>query len=185
MSERFRFDPSRGRCTVQAFATGMLSALGHSPTFAARNYRGEMSFQEGRIDGLAIDLTIPADSLELLDKVGDADHREINERMRRDVLEASSYPDINYHASDVPAEPIAQAEYWLHIGGQLTLHGVTHSRPVEANLKVFLDAVQLRGECSLLLSDHRIKPVTALGGAIKLKDELYVTFDLVAFLEGS
>jgi hypothetical protein len=34
------------------------------------------------------------------------------------------------------------------------------------------------------MSDHRIRPVTALGGAIKLKDELSLSFDLVGLPEG-
>jgi polyisoprenoid-binding protein YceI len=183
MSERYRFDPSQSRLTVRAFAAGMLSALGHSPTFAVRDYHGEMRFEGGNVEGLALDLTINADSLELLDKVSEADHREIEERMRRDVLETAAYPDITYQASDVPAEPITQSEYRLNIGGRLTLHGMTHPQLVEAHLKIFQDGILLSGGCPLRLSDYRIKPVTALGGTIKLKDELDIAFDLFSRLE--
>ena len=43
MSEHFQFDPNQSRFTVRAFATGMLSALGHDPTFAVRDFRGAMA----------------------------------------------------------------------------------------------------------------------------------------------
>jgi hypothetical protein len=96
MPERCRFDPSQGRFTVRAFAAGMLSAFAHSPTFAVRDYRGEIRFEGGRIDGMALDLTVGADSLDLLDKVSGSDRREIEERMRRDVLEVAAFPAITY-----------------------------------------------------------------------------------------
>ena len=52
-------------------------------------------------------------------------------------------------------------------------------------LQVFDDGLRLRGECPLRLSDYRIRPVTALGGTIRLKDELKLSFDLVGLPEGS
>lgn len=183
MSERFRFNPSQGRFTAQAFAAGLLSAFAHSPTFAVRDYRGELRIEAGRADGLGLDLTARADSLDLLDKVSDSDRREIDQRMRRDVLQVAAFPEIVYRAADVPAESIGRGEFRLRIGGRLTLHGVTQPRPIDAVLRVFQDGVLLRGECPLRLSDYRIAPVTALGGTIKLKDELRLAFELFAVPE--
>jgi hypothetical protein len=180
MSESFRFDPSQGRFTAQAFAAGLLSAFGHSPTFALRDYRGGLRFEAGRVDGLALDFAARADSLDLLDRVGASDRREIGERMRRDVLEVAAFPEIAYQAADVPAEAIGRAEFRLRIEGLLTLHGVTRPRPIDAMLKVFEDGVFLRGQCALCLSDHRIRPVTALGGTIRLMDDLRLVFELFA-----
>jgi hypothetical protein len=42
----------------------------------------------------------------------------------------------------------------------------------------------LRGEFGLHMSEYRIKPVTALGGSIKLKDELKGSFDIAGIPEG-
>jgi polyisoprenoid-binding protein YceI len=183
MTERYRFNPSQGRFTVQAFAAGLLSAFAHSPTFAVRDYRGELRFEGGQANGLGLDLTARADSLDLLDKVSASDRHEIDERMRRDVLDIAAFPEIRYQAEDVPAELIGPGEFRLRVGGRLTLHGATQPRPVDATLQVFKDAVLLRGSCPLRLSDHRIQPVTALGGTIKLKDELRVVFELYALPE--
>jgi polyisoprenoid-binding protein YceI len=185
MTERYPFDPGRGRFTAHAFAAGLLSAFAHSPTFAVRDFHGEIRFEGGRVEGLALDLTVRADSLDLLDKVGASDHREIAERMKRDVLDVADYPEITYQAADVPAEAVAKGEYRLQIDGRLTLHGVTRPQPIDASLQIFRDGFLLSGECSVRLSDYRIRPVTALGGAIALKDELRLAFELFAPLEAS
>ena len=44
MPARYRLDPAHSRFTVQAFAAGMLSFLGHNPTFAVRDFQGEVRF---------------------------------------------------------------------------------------------------------------------------------------------
>jgi polyisoprenoid-binding protein YceI len=181
--ERYRIDPGAGRFTTRAFSAGLLSAFAHSPTFAVRDFGGEMRFEDGRVDGMSLDVTVRADSLDLLDQVGDRDRREIEGRMRRDVLEVAAFPEITYQAAKIPAEKVAQGEFRLDIGGHLTLHGVTRPRNVGATLRTFVDAFVLSGGFPLLLSDHRIGPVTALGGTIRLKDELRVLFEIVAFPE--
>ncbi len=48
MTARYRLDPGQSRFTVQAFATGLLSFLGHSPTFAVRDFAGAVRFDGGR-----------------------------------------------------------------------------------------------------------------------------------------
>ncbi len=125
MTARYKLDPTRGRFTVQAFATGLLSALGHSPTFAVRDYHGGMHFEGDEIKGMVLDMTIRADSLELQDRVREADAREIMDRMRRDVLETSTYPEITFRSADVSSDPIAPGRFRVRFGGPLILHGVT------------------------------------------------------------
>jgi polyisoprenoid-binding protein YceI len=183
MAARYSFDKSQGRFNVQAFAAGLLSALGHSPTFDVRDFSGEMRFECDEIRSMVLELTIRADTLELLDKVRDDDRREITDRMRREVLETSTYPTIAYHSGNVSSAPIAPGRFRVRIDGRHTLHGVTNSHPIDAEIQIFGDGIRLLGESSLRLSDYRIKPVTALGGAIKLKDELKVSFDLAGLPE--
>jgi polyisoprenoid-binding protein YceI len=185
MTARYRLDPGLSRFTVQAFAAGMLSFLGHSPTFAVREYSGRLSFAGGTVEGMQLELTVRADSLVLVDQVRDADRREIEETMRRDVLETAAYPEIRYEAAQVAAQTVVPGHQRVRISGRLTLHGVTRPRPVDAELLIFEDGIRLRGGAALLLSDYRIRPVTALGGTIRLKDELRVLFDLAAPPEGS
>jgi polyisoprenoid-binding protein YceI len=185
MAERFRIDPTLRRFTLQAFSTGALSVFAHNPTFVVRDFSGTIRLDVGRAEGLALDLTVRADSLDLLDRVSAKDRAEILDRMRREVLETALYPEIAYRATAVSADAIDRGRYRVRLGGELSLHGVARPHQIDADLTIFEDGLGLGGGCPLLLSDFRIRSVTALGGTIRLKDELSVSFDIAAVPEGS
>jgi polyisoprenoid-binding protein YceI len=179
---RYRIDPGRSYFTVQAFASGLLSAFAHSPTFAVRDFGGEMRLGE-TADSFELDPTVIADSLELVDHVRDADRRDIEGRMRGEVLETSLYREISYRGRASRADPIAQGHYRLVIDGELALHGVARPHRMEAELTVFGDGLRLGGRDTLRISEFRIRPVTAVGGTIRLKDQLTISFDIAAVPE--
>ncbi len=181
MSTRYTFDSRQSRFTIHAVATGVLSFAAHSPTFAVRELRGEAGMSGQVIDKLA--LVLSARSLELQDRVAPADRREIEGRMQEEVLETSRFPEVHFHAEHVPISHRARGEYQARLDGQLDLHGVSRPERVPADVLVYDDALRLRGRHTLRMSEYRIKPVTALGGMIKLRDELEISFDIVGFPE--
>jgi polyisoprenoid-binding protein YceI len=140
-----------------------------------------MRFDPNNPTGASLAVTVRADSLTLVDQVRPADRQEIETRMRSEVLEISGYPEIRLDADDLPATRIADNRYRLGINGVFSLHGVTQRQRLEAELLVYSDGVRATGELGLRLSDYRIRPVTALGGTIKLKDELRLKFDIAAW----
>jgi polyisoprenoid-binding protein YceI len=178
MTATYRLGPAQSRFTVQAFATGILSLFGHSPTFGVGDFMGLLGFEGNKVSGLRLALTIRSQSVALVDRVSDGDRREIEGTMRQEVLETTAFPEISYSADGAKYEEIARGQYRVRINGRLFLHGVTRDHPVDTELMVFDDGVQLRGGSQLRLSEYRIRPVTALAGTIKLKDELSVAFDL-------
>jgi polyisoprenoid-binding protein YceI len=131
-----------------------------------------------------LEVRVRADGLELLDDVKPSDRREIEDRMRREVLETTVYPEIVYQGA-ASADHVEGGRYQVRVDGRLSLHGVTRAHPLTAELLVFGDGIRLRGESSLRLPEYRIRPVTALAGTIKLKDELKLAFDVAALPEGS
>lgn len=177
--KRYRIEPARSRFTVQAFAGGLLSVLAHSPTFAVRSFAGEIRLEDSA-QSLTLDLTIEAGSLELVDRASASDRREIERRMRDEVLEIGTYPEIACRAAAASARETGPGRYQLSLKGDLTLHGVTRPRPMEAELIVFADGLRLGGRDTLRMSTHGIRPVTAVGGTINLKDELAIIFDIAA-----
>jgi polyisoprenoid-binding protein YceI len=90
----YRVEARRSRFIVRAFATGMLSAFGHSPTIAIRDFTSEVRFSPDHLEAASLRLQIKADSLEVTDEVSDKDRREIERQMREDVLETAHYPEI-------------------------------------------------------------------------------------------
>lgn len=183
MIRRYSFDPTRGRFTAQTHASGLLSALGHSPTFVVARYHGSVRFQGDDVGGMELDLTIDADSLSLADAARPADRQEIERRMRVDVLETSRFAEIVYRASCIAASETDASRFQVRVEGPLSLHGVEVRHPIDLELSIAKDGVRLRGESRVRLTDHGIRPVTALAGAIRLKDEVHVAFDVTAVEE--
>jgi polyisoprenoid-binding protein YceI len=185
VATRYRFDPGLSHFTVQAFATGILSFLGHSPTFAVRAFAGVVAFENDQVEGMRLEVTVRADSLQVVDNARDKDRREIEDTMRREVLETAAYAEVRYEGAAAVVETVAPGRHRVRVAGRLTLHGVTRDHPLDVGLLVFGDGIRLRGETPLRLSEYRIRPVTALGGTIRLKDELMLSFDVAAVPEGS
>jgi polyisoprenoid-binding protein YceI len=172
------------RLTIKAFAAGVLSALAHSPTFAVRQYDGEANIDPDTGSGASLTLNIDGASLELIDDVSSRDRQEIESIMRDQVLETSRFPSISYDSpvSATSAKRSGDNQFDIALSGNLTLHGASHRQIVNARAIVGPGSGSLRafGEFAVRQTEYGIKLVTAAGGAIKVKDELKCTFDMVA-----
>ena len=126
----------------------------------------------------AIELTIDAASLNTRNKMRDKHLRSA------DFFDVGNHPEVRFVSEGASGAPVARGHYRARIAGRLSLHGVTQPHAVNAEVLLFADGVRLRGESTLRLSDYRIRPVTALGGTIRLKDELKVSFNLAGLPEG-
>jgi polyisoprenoid-binding protein YceI len=166
--------------TVKAFATGLLSALGHSPTIAVPDFEGEIFLNSDAVEQSSLRMVIHSASLTVTGDVSGKDREEINGRMHEEVLESDSFPDVVYECSRGSASKTGEGQYWVALNGDLTLHGVTRSQPVSARVSVNGTTLRAAGEFSVRQSDYEIRPVSALGGAVRLKDELKLFFDISA-----
>jgi polyisoprenoid-binding protein YceI len=176
---RYVLDPAQSRLSAHAFSTGMLASMGHNPTFAARDLTGELHFDPATNEAGSFRLSVKSGSLALTDSVSARDREEIEGRMRREVLETAKFPEIVYDSAEIKADTISENWYRFLISGELSLHGVKRRHQADAQLRLSDGQARLSGRCPLTLSAYRIKPVTALGGLIKLKDELAIEFDIV------
>src|SRR5260370_18411786 len=145
MTTRYRVEPKKSRFTVQAFATGLLSFFGHRPTFDVRDFAGEIRIEGSVIEGTRVELTVKADALELLDDVRDTDRKEIEGRMRQEVLETAAYPEITFHTTDASGKKLAPGEYRVRLSGSLPLHGVPHPHEGGGGRQAFEDGDPPRG----------------------------------------
>jgi len=177
---RYVFDTGVSRFTVRAFARGMLSAFGHSPMFAIRQYSGVAQCNPETLEETSLRMTIKAASLEVADNISDKDRRDIEREMRGRVLETGKYPEIVYECSRVALNKTGDGQYSVTLNGDLTLHGVTRGQSVTAKVAVTGDTLRAFGEGSLRQSDYSIKLVSAMGGGLKVKDEVKLSFDLMA-----
>ncbi len=178
---RYIINSKSSSFVVKAFSRGLLSAFGHDPKIAIREFQGNASFTPngGALDAARVDIRIQASSLEVADDVSDKDRQEINHRMHTEVLETDRFPEIVYECSRVNASGGGD-RYWAALNGELTLHGVTNVMSVSARVVIEGDSLRASGEFVVRQSEYGIAQVSAAGGAIRVKDELKCTFDIVA-----
>lgn len=178
---RYVIDRQRSKFIVRAFAGGMLSSFGHNPTIAIRDFEGEVQCASNAPEDASLRMVIQAASLSVTDDISAKDRQEIERRMHDEVLEADGFPEIVYQCDRVASlQKISESQYAVTLKGELALHGVTQVQPVSARLTMQGDTLRAAGDFSIRQSDYEIRPVSAAGGTVKLKDELKVSFDIAA-----
>jgi polyisoprenoid-binding protein YceI len=179
----FVIDGRASRFTVQAFASGMLSVVGHNPTMAIGKFSGEVDFSSESLEARGLRLLIEAGSLNVQDDISDRDRREIERITNEQVLEIKQYPEIVYESPVASITRLGESLYSAALNGTLSFHGVIRNQPVTARIAVFGEMLRVSGDFTLRQSDYQIKPVVVAGGALKLKDELKFSFEIVARLK--
>lgn len=180
LTDRYVIDGRASRFSVRAFATGMLSAMGHNPTIGILDFCGDVTFNPENLEAGSLKIVVKASSLKVQDDISAKDLREMERLMNQEVLETAKFPEIVYEAQTVGVAKMGDALYSASIPGQLTLHGVSRSQSLSARIALLGSMLRASGQFSVSQSDYRIKPVSVAGGALKLKDELIFSFEIVA-----
>lgn len=162
-------DLARSTLTVRVFKAGLFSAFGHNHEIRAPISRG--SFNESA-DLPSVELQVDARRLQALDPdLSAKDRAEVQQTMLGPpVLDSATFPEIRFRSLTV--EKAGEGRWRVH--GDLTLHGQT--RPVL--VEVTGEPGHYRGSAAIRQTDFGIQPVTAAGGAIKVKNEVRVEFEI-------
>ncbi len=180
LGTRYRINAERGSFTVQAFAEGMLSFMGHNPTFAVRRYGGEIQFADGdeKVDSMLV--VAEAGAISLRDNVSEKDRAEIQSALREKVLETGNFSEIHFVSKNVLLTKKQNGKFAVTANGFLSLHGETLPKTIEAEAEINDANIRASGEFSLRQSDFNIGQFKALGGTLKVKDEVKISFDIFA-----
>jgi len=177
----YRLIAGQSTFTVQAFAEGLFSAFGHDPVIAIRDFSGELKFVSGTFEAASLQVTIDVNSLAVTGGAKETDRADIERTMREQVLEVQKYSEIVFSSTNITTNRLGEGRYRARLIGDLTLHGATQKNLwISAEASVTGDSLRAQGEFSLKQSDFGIKPFSAVGGTIKLKNELKFSFDIVA-----
>ena len=162
-------DVARSTLTVRVFKTGLFSAFGHNHEIRAPIARG--AFNESA-DQPSVELQVDARQLQALDpELSAKDRAEVQQTMLGpSVLDTANFPEIRFHSLSI--EKAGAGKWRVH--GDLTLHGQTH--PVLA--EVTGEPGHYRGSAAVRQMDFGITPVSVAGGAIKVKNEVRVEFEI-------
>jgi polyisoprenoid-binding protein YceI len=177
--EHYAIDAAMSRVTVRPFASGTLSTV-QNPTVTVREFAGKACFAAGTLDGASIQIRIKSASLAVAEEMSEEEREEIEHTLHRDILEADKYPEIIFRTSNVSASKAGDGQYWINLLADVSLHGVTTSEPVAAQVVVAGDTLFVRGELTVVHSAYKIRPIALARGALRLKDEIKCLFDIVA-----
>lgn len=158
-------DPSRSSVTIHVGKSGLFSAAGHEHEVSAPIAEGAIDDSEQR----HIWLRVEAAKMTVLPE---KDQEAVQSTMQKSVLESATFPEIRFESTAV--QKIDSGKW--KITGNLTLHGKTDSITVD----VHDDAGTYVGQARIRQTQFGIQPVSAAGGAVKVKDELKIDFVIVA-----
>jgi|SRR5580692_6284105 polyisoprenoid-binding protein YceI len=176
---KFQIDPAASRFTVQAFATGLLSAFGHNPRISIRDYEGEMEFVPESYEKASVKITLQMGAMEVLDEMKRDDRKKLETDMYQSVLDVDRFPTAVFESKQIMVQKLSDLVQ-AHVVGELSFHGVTRDEVIDARVTNMGTMLRASGEFTLRQSDYGIKPVSFAAGALRLKDELKFQFELVA-----
>jgi polyisoprenoid-binding protein YceI len=177
---KFAIDSTASRITVQAFATGLLSVLGHNPTIGMRDYEGQIQFVPTTFEKAHVRVTVRTNAMDVLDEMKGDDRKKLENTMYNEVLEVQRFTEAIFESKEIVVEKLSAELCNARARGDLTFHGVTQPLSFVALVTDLGTMLRISGAFSLRQSDFGIKPFSFAAGALRLKDELKFNFELVA-----
>jgi polyisoprenoid-binding protein YceI len=171
----YSLGPEAGRLLIKTSRTGLGAKAGHDLTLEVTRWRGNVTVDTARPAGSSVAIEVEVESIEVRTGTGgvkpltDADRAEIGKTLREKILQTSRYPTIIFQSTLAGGNPEA---FWVE--GDLTITGTTQPVTVHGQLA---DG-RTHGSATVTQSTWGIKPYSAFFGALKLRDEVEVEFDL-------
>lgn len=171
----YELGPQSGRLMVKTSRTGVGSKAGHDLTIEVTRWSGRALVDPAEPANSLLAVDVDVDSFEVREGTGgikpltDSDRADIQRTIREKILHTTQHPTITFRSRNVYGSAVS-----FVVDGVLAIMGATG--PVTIEGSVTEDRV--RGTAAIAQSLWGIKPYSALLGALKLKDEVMVEFDV-------
>jgi polyisoprenoid-binding protein YceI len=174
--------PSESSFWVFVGKSGLFSALAHNHEIGVKSFSGRVVVPAAGAGSGSLEMEVDAPSLEVLDKEpSEEDKKKIFNSMHSEVLESAKYQKITFKSVSVSdVKQTGSDAYSFVVNGDLTLHGVTKRIAVPVAATVTPQQLRATGKYALKQTDYGIRPYSAAGGTIKVKDEVAINFNIVA-----
>lgn len=179
--DHYAIDPTLSSVMVRAFAAAAFDSMGRGPILVIRECGGWARFIPGSFEQACVHIKINAGSVAIDEAVSKEDRSALVDTMRREVLEIDKYPEIVLCSSRISVSKAGTGQYWINLVGDLSLHGVTGTLPIAAQMALAGDTLRAHGEFTLLHTPYKLRLVPMPGAStLKLKDEMKCSFDILA-----
>ena len=176
----WRVDLERSSLFVWTFKAGLMARMAHDLKIEVTDYDFLVDGELG--ENWRAELTLPIQGFRVLGATRNKvlqegqlsldDKAEIEQTLRAKVLDADRYPVAFYRAS------FNGDENQKNFEGQLTLKGTTRPLKTQGRMERTVQGIHLEGQARILQSDFGIKPFQAFLGALKVKDEIEVSWNI-------
>ena len=171
---------SESSLTVFVAKDGALARMAHDHNIGVKSFSGKVTIPANGASAGTLELDADARSLTILDQISAKDKAEITNNMNTSVLESAKFPKITFRSTSISNFSQNGNNANFTVNGDLTLHGATRRIAVPVSVAQAGSSLRATGHYTLRQTDFGIKPYSAFLGAIKVKNEVVIKFNIVA-----
>jgi len=176
-SGRRCIEPGKGQFLILVGSSGFFSMFGHDHTIEAKEIAGCVEIDGSDLTRSSVELTFAANKITVLDpKESASDRAKVQQQMDTDVLRTQEFPSIRFRSTAVRRAQGKQNGFV--VDGQLTIRDRTQPVAIPVEVSSSGGSTRVQGEYSFKQTAFGITPVRVAGGAVRVKDEVKVRFDL-------
>jgi polyisoprenoid-binding protein YceI len=169
--------PGQGYFRIHVGTGGLFGGLGHEHSIEARKVTGCATIDSNDVAHSSVKLEFSTADIRVIDPgESEKDRAEVQKTMETQVLRVSEYPRVTFESTGVEQNGALSR---LRLRGNLTIRGKTQPVIIPVTVTRLSDGTyRATGEYKFKQSTFLIKPIQLAGGAVKVKDELQVEFEL-------
>jgi polyisoprenoid-binding protein YceI len=166
---------------VNTGKAGLFGFMGHEHTIRARGFSGRIVYHPDSVAASRVEITVWADSLEVLTPPDTEEIRKVTAAMRTQILDVANYPEIRLVSRRV--ELNGQR---LEMTVALTIKDQTRDIPVIVELEIGPDTLRAVTRFAVKQTDFGIRPFRGgPGGTVRVADRVTFAINVVAVREAA
>jgi len=164
------------RLEVKTGKAGLFGFFGHDHVIRARAFSGRVVYYPRTPASSRVEITLPAESLEVLTPPDTEEIRKVTAAMRTEVLQVDRFPEMTF-----VSRSLAPSDSAFRVELEVAMHGVARTVPVDVKAEIGADTVRASGRFSVKQTDFGIRPFRGgPGGSVKVADRVTFDFEAVA-----
>lgn len=180
-SRTYAVDGGASEVRIHVGKSGALGFAGHTHEVVAP-VKGEVAANADDLGASSVSLTFDTADMKVLPEGADAgDAPKVAEAMKGPkLLDVARFPTVTFKSQKVSGKPGAAGAFDLELAGEMTIHGVTKPLTLPVHVEVAGGTLTATGKTVLRHDQFGLEPISAGGGTVKVKNEIGVTYRIVA-----
>ena len=178
----YRLDSGQSSLHIEVDRGGLFKFFGHDHTVAAKKFSGTVQIDSDAMEGSSVSINIESISLTVLDpSASEKERSDVQAAMESSkVLDVRAFPNITFRSTQVRDISRDGEDFKINLIGTLNLHGVEKEITLPASIRFEKDLLYASGTVSIKQTDFEMVPIKLIGGTVRVKDAVKVSFDMLA-----